>query len=109
MTASPPNCHRVPNHIYGTRFHPMADLWVSERNPRIARKGATIVGQGAGELIGGWAMAISGGDKVNKFAQSIMPYPTRSEISKRAAGAYYTPKLYSDWTKRIVRFLSRFG
>lgn len=80
---------------------------VTAKNGKVL--GATIVGQGAGELIGGWSMAISGGDKVNKFAQSIMPYPTRSEISKRAAGAFYTPKLYSDWTMRIVRFLSRFG
>ena len=41
------------------------------------------------------------------MAQLIAPYPTLGEASKRAAGSYYTPKLFSERTRRIVRFLQR--
>ena len=40
---------------------------------------------------------------------SIAPYPTRSEAGKRAAGSYFTEKLFGAGTKRIVRFLLRFA
>jgi len=43
------------------------------------------------------------------MAQMIAPYPTLGEINKRAAGAYYTPSLFSDRTRKVVRFLARFG
>ena len=39
----------------------------------------------------------------------IAPYPTLGEASKRAAGAFYTPKLFSGRTRGLVRFLSWFG
>ena len=39
----------------------------------------------------------------------IAPYPTFGEASKRAAGSFYTAALFSERTKRIVRFLARFG
>ena len=54
-------------------------------------------------------LAISAKLKLGAMAGAIVPYPTRSEISKRAAGSYYQPALTSARTKRIVRFLSRFG
>jgi hypothetical protein len=31
------------------------------------------------------------------------------EINKRAAGAFFTPKLFSNGTKRLVRFMGQFG
>ena len=31
------------------------------------------------------------------------------EISKRAAGSFFTPKLFSLRTRKLVRFLSWFG
>ncbi len=43
------------------------------------------------------------------MAQSIAPYPTLGEVGKRAAGSYFIPKLFSDRTKSIVRFLGCFG
>jgi len=39
----------------------------------------------------------------------IAPYPTLSEVNKRVAGTYFTPKLFSDKTRWLVRFLARFG
>ncbi|MEP5261496.1 MAG: FAD-dependent oxidoreductase [Nitratireductor sp.] len=71
--------------------------------------GATIVGPHAGELILPWVLAKSNALKLSAMASVIVPYPTLSEISKRAAGAYYTPTLYSSKTRMLVRFLSLFG
>jgi pyruvate/2-oxoglutarate dehydrogenase complex dihydrolipoamide dehydrogenase (E3) component len=71
--------------------------------------GATIVGERAGELIQPWVLAISSGIKIGGMAQFIAPYPTLGEVSKRAAGSYYTPKLFSERTKKLVRFLMRFS
>jgi pyruvate/2-oxoglutarate dehydrogenase complex dihydrolipoamide dehydrogenase (E3) component len=69
--------------------------------------GATIVGERAGELIHPWVLAIANGIKIGALAQFIAPYPTLGEVSKRAAGSYYTPKLFSDRTKKLVRLLMR--
>ncbi|WP_420549013.1 dihydrolipoyl dehydrogenase family protein [Curvivirga sp.] len=71
--------------------------------------GCTIVGDGAGELIAPWCLAISKGLKIGDVAGMILPYPTRSEISKRVAGSYYTPKLFSDRVRKIVSFLMKFS
>jgi len=71
--------------------------------------GAAIVGVQAGEIIQPWALAITGGLKIGSMASYISPYPTLSEINKRAAGSYYTPKLFSSKTRKVVKFLSLFG
>ena len=70
--------------------------------------GVTIVGAQAGELIGLWALAMAAGMKVGQVAAMIAPYPTRTEISKRSAGAYFSPKLFdSPRLKRMVRLVQR--
>jgi pyruvate/2-oxoglutarate dehydrogenase complex dihydrolipoamide dehydrogenase (E3) component len=71
--------------------------------------GATIVGERAGELIQPWVLAIANGIRIGALAQFIAPYPTLGEVSKRAAGSYYTPKLFSERTRKLVRLLMRFG
>lgn len=71
--------------------------------------GATIVGPHAGELILPWVLAISKGLKMGDLAGLIVPYPTLSEITKRAAGSYFTPTLFSSRTRMLVRFLGAFG
>jgi pyruvate/2-oxoglutarate dehydrogenase complex dihydrolipoamide dehydrogenase (E3) component len=77
------------------------------RNGRVI--GASILGSGAGDLILPWGLAISQNIKIGAIANLIAPYPTRSEASKRAAGCYHTPTLFSPRTRRLVRFLARFG
>jgi pyruvate/2-oxoglutarate dehydrogenase complex dihydrolipoamide dehydrogenase (E3) component len=77
------------------------------RNGRVL--GASILGNGAGDLILPWALAISQKLKIGALANLIVPYPTRSEASKRAAACYYTPTLFSPRTRRLVRLLARFG
>lgn len=71
--------------------------------------GAGIVGAAAGELIQTWVLAMSQRIKIGALATMIAPYPTLGEINKRAAGSFYTPSLFSDRTRKIVRFLARFG
>lgn len=71
--------------------------------------GATIVGRHAGELALPWVLAISKKHTIGDMAALIAPYPTLSEVSKRAAGSYFTPTLYSARVRRLVRFLGAFG
>lgn len=70
--------------------------------------GASIVGAQAGELIQVWALVIANKLKIGAVAAMVSPYPTMGEINKRAAGAYYTPRLFeSDRVKQIVRFVQK--
>ncbi len=70
--------------------------------------GASIVGTQAGELIGLWALALANDMKMSQIAAMVAPYPTIGEVNKRAAGAYFSPRLFdSVWVKRAVRFVQR--
>ncbi len=77
--------------------------------PRGRILGASIVGPHAGDLIQPWALAIAGNLKIGALATMIVPYPTRGETSKRAAGSFYAPKLFNSRTRALVRFLRWFG
>ena len=71
--------------------------------------GVSIVGPSAGELIGLWAMAMANNMKMSAIAATILPYPTVGEVSKRAAGAYFSPRLFENaGVKRVVGFVQRF-
>lgn len=71
--------------------------------------GASIVGYQAGELINLWALALANRMKMSQIAAMVAPYPTIGEINKRAAGAYFTPRLFeSDMVKRVVGLVQRF-
>ena len=69
--------------------------------------GASIVGAGAGDQLAIWCLAVSRRMKIGAVAGLILPYPTRAEVGKRAAGDYYTPKLFSERTRALVRLLQR--
>ncbi len=69
--------------------------------------GAGILAPHAGEMIGQWTLAIAQRIPMSALAGLIVPYPTRSEAGKRAAGSFYTTKLFSERTKALVRFLAR--
>jgi pyruvate/2-oxoglutarate dehydrogenase complex dihydrolipoamide dehydrogenase (E3) component len=72
--------------------------------------GCSIVGAQAGELIHPWALALASGLKIKAMAGYVAPYPTLGEASKRAAGAYYTRRLFGNrWIKLAVRLLARLG
>ncbi|WP_299303920.1 FAD-dependent oxidoreductase [uncultured Litoreibacter sp.] len=71
--------------------------------------GASIVGASAGDLIGVWALAIANNLKMSQVAGMVAPYPTLGEVNKRAAGAYFSPRLFeSAMVKRVVGLVQRF-
>lgn len=71
--------------------------------------GATIVGAHAGDLIGIWALAIANRLKMSQVAGMVAPYPTLGEVNKRAAGAYFSPRLFeSQMVKRVVGLVQRY-
>ncbi len=80
---------------------------VTTRSGRIL--GASILGAQAGELIQVWVLAIGQGLNIKALAGMIAPYPTLGEVSKRAAGSFFTPKLFGEGTRRLVRILARLG
>lgn len=101
--------------------------WKMDENDRAIAEGATvgmaritldgrgrIIGAGilaphAGELIAHWGTAIAQGAKLSAMAGQIIAYPTRAEAGKRAAGSYFTAKLFAPRTRWLVRQLRRFG
>ncbi len=80
---------------------------VADRKGRVL--GAGIVGPHAGELLLTWSLAIAKKATLRDVAGLIAPYPTLSEVSKRAAGSFFAPRLFSPRTRPLVRFLARFG
>ncbi|WFE75922.1 NAD(P)/FAD-dependent oxidoreductase [Roseinatronobacter sp. S2] len=70
--------------------------------------GVTLAGAQAGELIAPFALAIANNLKLGAIAATVLPYPTLAEIGKRAAGAYFSPKLFDNpMIKRVVRMVQR--
>ena len=70
--------------------------------------GVTLVGAHAGDHIGLWALTLQAGVKLSAVAGMVAPYPTAGEISKRAAGAYFSPRLFdSPVVKMVVRAVQR--
>ncbi len=71
--------------------------------------GVTLVGRHAGDHIHLWSLMMSAGLKLSQLTGMIAPYPTRGEISKRLAGQWYTPALFSARTRALVSVLKRFA
>ena len=71
--------------------------------------GAAMVGAHAGELILPWVMAVEQRQKLRSLAGLVVPYPTLSEVSKRVAGAYYAPRLFSARVRWLVQLLAKLG
>lgn len=70
--------------------------------------GASIAGHQAGELINLWSLVIANGLKMSQVSAMVSPYPTIGELNKRAAGAYFSPRLFeNDRVKKVVRFVQR--
>ena len=71
--------------------------------------GASIAGHQAGDLINLWALVLANKMKMSQVAAMVAPYPTIGEVNKRAAGAYFSPRLFeSDLVKRVVGLVQRF-
>jgi pyruvate/2-oxoglutarate dehydrogenase complex dihydrolipoamide dehydrogenase (E3) component len=77
--------------------------------PRGKILGCAIAAPHAGELIVPWALAMSKGLKVQDLAGLVFPYPTFSEVTKRAAVEFIRPGAQNRWVRRIVGAVRRLG
>ncbi len=80
---------------------------ITRKNGKI--EGVSIAGAMAGEMMNMWALAISQELKVKDIAAYVSPYPTMSEIGKRAATTFYAPSTKKPFVRGVVRFLRGFG
>lgn len=80
---------------------------VVERSGRIL--GASIVGESAGELIQMWSLAISQRMSIKAMTGWISPYPTLSEINKRAAYKFFARVPSSPLLRKVIRVLAKLG
>ncbi|MGC1447589.1 MAG: FAD-dependent oxidoreductase [Xanthobacteraceae bacterium] len=71
--------------------------------------GVTLVGAQAAENIAVWTLAINQRLNIEALAGVIVPYPTYSEVGKRAAMTYFNRGLTSPLVRRIIGWLRRFG
>ncbi|HEX2510762.1 MAG TPA: FAD-dependent oxidoreductase, partial [Microvirga sp.] len=71
--------------------------------------GCAIAGPSAGELIVPWTLAIKSGLKVQDLAGLVFPYPTLSEVSKRAAVEFLRPSAQNPWARRLIGLVRRLG
>ncbi len=71
--------------------------------------GASIVGAHAGEIIQMWSLALSQGLKIRAMTEWISPYPTLSEINKRAAFRYYATAASNPFLRKAIALLAKLG
>ncbi len=69
--------------------------------------GASILAPRAGEMISLWTLAIAKKMSIGAIAGLVVPYPSYDDLSKRAAGAFFTARLFSDKTRKIIRWLQK--
>ncbi|MEC7289802.1 MAG: FAD-dependent oxidoreductase [Pseudomonadota bacterium] len=69
--------------------------------------GASVVGEGAGDIIQIVGYGMSNKLGVQSLTNFISPYPTRAEIVKRAASAHFTPTVFGKASRTLVGLLQR--
>lgn len=70
--------------------------------------GVQIVGIHAGELINEWVAILGGKVKLSTLAGAIHPYPTLGEINKKVAGSILSEKVFSPFTRKVLRTLFKY-
>ncbi len=77
--------------------------------PRQRLVGAGVVGLGAGEMINLLSLAIAKRLRIGALVGFVSPYPTLSEVVRRAAVSHYAPAAKKPVVRNLLRFLRRFG
>jgi pyruvate/2-oxoglutarate dehydrogenase complex dihydrolipoamide dehydrogenase (E3) component len=75
-------------------------VWV---DPKGRIRGATLVGQHAGELLAPVTVAMTHGIRLHDLATTVFPYPTRSELLFAVAGQHNKTRM-APWMKRALRW-----
>ncbi|WP_045834541.1 NAD(P)/FAD-dependent oxidoreductase [Hyphomicrobium sp. 99] len=68
-----------------------------------------IVGAGASELIQMWSLAISQDLNIKAMTEWISPYPTFSEINKKAAFRYFATTPSNPFLRKVIALLAKLG
>jgi pyruvate/2-oxoglutarate dehydrogenase complex dihydrolipoamide dehydrogenase (E3) component len=71
--------------------------------------GVSIGGAAAGEMIHFWALAMSRKMKLRDLMHYVPPYPTFSEIGRRAVISFHLPLAGNAWLRLVIAFLRRLG
>ncbi len=71
--------------------------------------GVGLVGEGADELIHPWVSALAHKLTLRQMSGWVPPYPTRGDVNRALASAYYAPVLFSARTRRLVSLLKHLG
>lgn len=70
--------------------------------------GASCLGSQAGEIINTISLAMAGGLKLSQITSMISPYPTRTEVVKRAASSHFTDAVFGPKAKALSGFWTKF-
>jgi len=70
--------------------------------------GASVLGSNAGELINTISLAMAGGMKLSQITSMISPYPTRTEVIKRAASSHFTDAIFGSKARWLSGFWTKF-
>jgi pyruvate/2-oxoglutarate dehydrogenase complex dihydrolipoamide dehydrogenase (E3) component len=96
---------QVDRAVLEGRDEGLLKVHVAQDSDRIL--GATLVAAHAGEMMGTLCLAMSQGLGLGALAKLVLPYPTRSQVIKRAADAYQrgrlTPRAQA-WLRRWLSF-----
>ena len=80
--------------------------FIARKNGQIL--GASIVGEGAGDLIQIIGLGMANKLKIIAFTKLISPYPSRGEAVKRAASSWYTDQVFSSKSRKLAGLMARF-
>ncbi len=69
--------------------------------------GASVLGEGAGDIIQVIGLAMANGLKARALTSLVSPYPTRAEVAKRAASKHYQPLVFGAMARTLVGLLQR--
>ena len=56
-----------------------------------------------------WSLAVSQGMKIKAMTGWVSPYPTFSEINKRAAIRYYAAAASNPMVRKVISLLAKLG
>jgi pyruvate/2-oxoglutarate dehydrogenase complex dihydrolipoamide dehydrogenase (E3) component len=69
--------------------------------------GVYIIGEGSGEMINEWALAMQKKLRIHNIMMLQHSLPTMGFLTKRAAEAWMMKRMKSEWLKRLCRFVFR--
>jgi pyruvate/2-oxoglutarate dehydrogenase complex dihydrolipoamide dehydrogenase (E3) component len=70
--------------------------------------GAYIIGEGSGEMINEWALAVQKKLRIHNIMLLQHSFPTMGFLTKRTAETWMMGKMQSQWLKRLCRLMFRF-